>query len=188
MNDDETLERALRRGVLDGDDAAWRALYDRAFDRVYGYVAARLRGDPHRIDETVQDAWLVAVRRIGDFDPARAPFGAWMRGVADGVLKNRLRKDARRARSETSATDAGAAPELRPAPSPPSPDAAERVAAALAGLPPAYGEVLRAKYEGGRSVAEIAAATGRTPKAAESLLSRAREAFRRLFDAEETAR
>jgi len=41
--------------------------------------------------------------------------------------------------------------------------------------------VLRAKYLEGLSVAEIASARGETPKAVESLLSRARQAFRKVY-------
>lgn len=171
--------------MLDGDDAAWRALYDRAFDGVYAYVAARLRGSPDRIDETVQDAWLVAVRRIRAFDPSRAPFRAWMRGVAEGVLMNRLRKDARRARTTTNATDADVDPDRGAARPTTDRDLVAEVAATLASLPAAYGDVLRAKYRDGLTVAEIATRTGRTAKAAESLLTRARDAFRRLFPSED---
>ena len=49
-------------------------------------------------------------------------------------------------------------------------------AAALALLPARYAAALRAKYLDGRTVDEIAAAAGQTPKAVESLLSRARAA------------
>ena len=58
---------------------------------------------------------------------------------------------------------------------------AERVAVALAELPPRYEAVLRAKYLDGRSVQQIAEAGGETPKAVESLLGRAREAFRDMY-------
>jgi DNA-directed RNA polymerase specialized sigma24 family protein len=44
--------------------------------------------------------------------------------------------------------------------------------------------VLRAKYLDRRTVDEIAADQGLTPKAAESLLGRARQAFREAFEAD----
>jgi RNA polymerase sigma-70 factor (ECF subfamily) len=58
---------------------------------------------------------------------------------------------------------------------------AERVAAALAGLPERYEGVLRMKYLDRLSVAEIAATSGETEKAVESLLTRARAAFREAY-------
>ncbi len=46
--------------------------------------------------------------------------------------------------------------------------------------------MLRAKYLDGLSVAEIAAARGETTKAIESLLSRARQAFRKAYRGDES--
>jgi RNA polymerase sigma-70 factor (ECF subfamily) len=58
---------------------------------------------------------------------------------------------------------------------------AERVAEALAGLPDRYEQVLRAKYLDRLTVDQIAAGWGETPKAIESLLTRARQAFREAY-------
>lgn len=102
-----------------------------------------------------------------------------MQGIADNVLRNHARRWARRRRSEVQlnaqAVPAGpVAPALSSA-------LTEHVAVALAGLPDTYRDVLRAKYAEGHSVAEIAAACDKTPKAVESLLTRARAAFRKAF-------
>ena len=48
-------------------------------------------------------------------------------------------------------------------------------------LPAPYGDVLEWKYLRDMSIGEIARRLGRSPKAAESLLTRAREAFREAF-------
>ena len=53
--------------------------------------------------------------------------------------------------------------------------------AARAELPERYEAVLRMKYLERMSVADMAAARGETEKAVESLLSRAREAFREAY-------
>jgi RNA polymerase sigma factor (sigma-70 family) len=58
----------------------------------------------------------------------------------------------------------------------------EQIAAALDGLLERQESVLRAKYFDGLSVADIAAAWNESPKAIESLLSRARDAFRERFE------
>jgi RNA polymerase sigma-70 factor, ECF subfamily len=58
---------------------------------------------------------------------------------------------------------------------------AEQVALALSRLPEHYETVLRAKYLDGLSVAAIAAERGESVKAVESLLTRAREAFRAAY-------
>jgi RNA polymerase sigma-70 factor (ECF subfamily) len=51
----------------------------------------------------------------------------------------------------------------------------------LVALPDHYESVLRAKYLDGRSVAEIALQRGESEKAVESLLTRARAAFREAY-------
>jgi RNA polymerase sigma-70 factor (ECF subfamily) len=57
------------------------------------------------------------------------------------------------------------------------------VHATLDGLRDGYGDVLEWKYVLGLSVDEIAARLGVSPKAAESLLTRARQAFREAYPA-----
>jgi RNA polymerase sigma-70 factor (ECF subfamily) len=98
-------------------------------------------------------------------------------GIAANVLRNHLRA---RIRHRTRTQPLAQAPE--PVAAPPEDGRAERVAVALAHLPERYERVLRAKYLDQRSVAEIAAAWGETDKTIESLLTRARQAFREAFE------
>ena len=58
---------------------------------------------------------------------------------------------------------------------------AEQIAQALSRLPERYEAALRAKYLDQQSVAEMVAAWSESPKAIESLLTRAREAFRQEY-------
>src|SRR5688572_9102214 len=57
----------------------------------------------------------------------------------------------------------------------------ESILAALDYLPAPYGDILEWKYLRDMSMDEIAQRLGRSPKAVESLLTRAREAFRETF-------
>jgi RNA polymerase sigma-70 factor (ECF subfamily) len=169
-------ERGLLQAVLAGDEQAWRAWYEESFDPLYRYALWRCAGLRDRADEVVQETWLTAVRRLRSFDPARGSFVGWLRGIAANLLRNQARRACRRT---LRLNEVGEHPALEPA------DAelerrehAERVAGALAALPEHYEAVLRAKYLDGRSVADIAAERGETVKAVESLLTRARNAFR----------
>jgi RNA polymerase sigma-70 factor (ECF subfamily) len=171
-------ERGLRSAVLAGDERAWRTWYDESFDALRAYVWWRCAGLRDLADEVVQDTWLTAVRRIRDFDPERGSFGGWLCGIAANVLRNQLRRAGRRHSARPPADPrtsepADAALEKR--------EQAERIARALAELPERYEAVLRAKYLDGRSMADTAAAWGETPKAVESLLTRARQAFRDAY-------
>jgi RNA polymerase sigma-70 factor (ECF subfamily) len=173
-------ERGLRDAVLAGDPAAWQTLYDDAFEDLYAYVSWRCGGLRDPAEDVVQQTWLTAVRRLADFDPARASFRQWLAGIAAHVLRNHWRKQRRRPAPGLNGTAEPADAEAQRR------ERAEGVARALAELPERYEAVLRARYLDQRSVADIAAAWGETPKAVESLLSRARQAFREAYHPGET--
>jgi RNA polymerase sigma-70 factor (ECF subfamily) len=170
-------ERCLRGAVLVGDERAWRTWYEESFADLYAYVLWRCAGLRDRADEVVQDTWLTAVRRIRTFDPGQAPFAAWLRGIAAHLLRNHFRKETRRAAHSRPLVDEHPAADGETVRC----EQAERVARALAALPERYEAVLRAKYLDGQSVADVAAARGETTKTVESLLTRARQAFREVY-------
>ena len=169
-------EERLRGAVLAGDQAAWRALYDGAFTPLWSYVLWRCGGMRDVAEEITQETWLVAVRRIGDFDPEQGRFLTWMRGIAANHLCNHFRTIRRHPETqadfaEPSRDDPG---EQR--------EQAELIAAALAELPERSEAVLRAKYLDLMSVEQIAGDWDETPKSIESLLTRARQAFRTAYE------
>jgi RNA polymerase sigma-70 factor (ECF subfamily) len=173
MRKDERLRQAeaLRRAVLAGDATAWRTLYDSAYEQLWAYVVWRCAGMRDLAEEITQETWLVAVRRMRAFDPRKGPFLAWLRGIAANALLNHVRS--RRRLQSLAATD-----EAEPAR---DRDTAGLIVRALAELPEHYEAVLREKYLEGRRVEAIAAAWNATPKAIESLLTRARRAFREVY-------
>jgi RNA polymerase sigma-70 factor (ECF subfamily) len=187
MSSDDRMEqeRLLRSAVLAGDQRAWQAWYDQSYEPLYRYVHWRSGGLEDLAEEVVQETWLVAVRRVRTFDPRQGSFLAWLRGIAANVLCNRLRRRARTDRREKHLHDE--------VPSQESVETeltrreqAERIARALADLPEHYEAVLRAKYLESASVAQIAETSEQTSKAVESLLTRARQAFRERYQALES--
>ncbi len=178
MQANERLQQevALRRAVLAGDSAAWRALYDGAFAELWAYVVWRCAGMRDLAEDVTQETWLVAVRRVGDFDPRRGRFLSWLRGIAAKALQNQLRVRQRREGSLTGNEESAAGDESHRR------EQAELIAWALAQLPEPYENALRAKYLDLQSVAEIASGCGETVKTIESRLTRAREAFRAAYE------
>jgi RNA polymerase sigma-70 factor (ECF subfamily) len=170
------LETALRAAILAGDVSAWRAFYDSCFARVCAFVSKRVGGRPELAEDLVEECWLVAVRRIREFDPSRGSFAAWMRGIAENAVRNGLRRERRRSH-EPLLDD----PEAAPTDTEGGADLSRRIDAVYEQLPPRYREILKAKYESRLAVAEIATRRGETRKTVESLLSRARAAFRKTF-------
>lgn len=163
-------DRGLRDAVLAGDRRAWQTWYDEAYPALAAYIAWRCGGLRDLADEAIQETWLTAVRRIGDFDPDRAGLAAWLRGIAVNVVRNLLR------RPRTIALEGDVMARC--------PERGRRVAEALATLPEHYERVLKLKYLDGRTVEEIAAESGDSPKAIESMLTRARAAFRAAYGEE----
>jgi RNA polymerase sigma-70 factor (ECF subfamily) len=183
MDSDDRLqrERLLRRAVISGDEQAWQSWYEESFDRLYRYVSWRCGGLSDPTDEIVQETWLTAVRRIKDFDPQRAPFRVWLRGIAANLIRNHFRKR-QRSGLVVQLPDDGSHAAGNGRADRQQRESAENVAASLASLPESAEAVLRAKYLNGQTVDEIADEYGRTPKAVESQLSRAREMFRQAYE------
>jgi RNA polymerase sigma-70 factor (ECF subfamily) len=175
-------ERGLRSAVLAGDDSAWRAWYEETFPGLYAFVRWRSGGLGDLTDEVMQETWLTAVRRIRRFNPEQGSFADWLRGIAVKILSNLLRKRKRQAVQSLNGQLLAAkeTPDAAVAK-----DQAEQIAQALANLPERYEAALRAKYLDQQSVNQIAEAWHETPKAIESLLTRARQALREAFQGRE---
>jgi len=172
-------EFGLRGAVLAGDEQAWRVWYEESFPGLYAYVLWRCAGLRDLADDLVQETWLTAVRRVRAFDPERGSFAGWLRGIAANVIRHHLR----RVRANNHVALPGSADWVAPADATlEQRETAERIACALASLSQRYEAVLRAKYLEQQSVDAIACAWNETPKAIESLLTRAREAFRERFE------
>jgi len=170
----------LRRRVLAGDDSAWEELFAECFDAVWVAVSRRVGRDRHRAEDIVGETWLVAVRRIASFDPQAGSFLAWLHGISENVGRNARRSWARREGSsrrplDSAEADSGAAPRDSTL------EAREILEASFASIPESYRTVLHEKYVEELPVEEIARRRDATPKAVESLLSRARGAFREAY-------
>jgi RNA polymerase sigma-70 factor (ECF subfamily) len=176
-------EVGLRNAVLAGDASAWRTWYEETYAGLEAYVQWRCARLHDLVDDVLQETWLTAVRSIRSFRPESGSFQAWVRGIAANVISNQLRQRGRRQRrqlplnAEPECRNGAACGETR--------ERSERIALALASLPEQYEAVLRAKYLEQQTVEQIAGLWSETPKAVESLLTRARAAFRENFGSQE---
>jgi RNA polymerase sigma-70 factor, ECF subfamily len=172
-------DRALREAVLAGDERAWHTWYDESFPALDAYVLWRCGGLRDLADDALQETWLTAVRRLRDFEPARSAFSTWLCGIAANVIRNFLRRRALRLH-HTLNGDAACGDDHQTIR-----DRGEQIARSLAGLSERHEQVLRLKYLEGRSVDEIAKEWRESAKAVESLLTRARAAFRQAYEESE---
>ena len=164
-------KRGLHSAVLAGDEDAWRTLYEESYASLDAFVLWRAGGLRDLADDIIQETWLTGVRRIRDFKPQQAAFVTWLRGIAANLIRNHLRRQRAPLAVSRSSRDEVAHREQ-----------AEHIAQALAELPERYEAVLRAKYLDQESVQEIARNCNESPKAVESLLTRARQALREVLE------
>jgi RNA polymerase sigma-70 factor (ECF subfamily) len=185
---DETRAKPMKRlheSLQKRDAAAWDEFYEEHVRELYGFVFRLVRGDPQTAADVFQDTWLDAISHIGQFDPKRGELRSWLFGIARRRVALHWRQ--RLARGGTAAAARGEIPvEVLDGAVVPHEviehlEQAAVVRASLLALPPERRRVLVEKYVEELSVAQIAARTGKSPKAVESLLSRAREQFRALL-------
>ena len=149
------MNEALVEAVPLGGTAAtegFAELYERAFPRVYAYVASLLRDRAVAEDVTAQ-TFERAYRKRGSYRASRGSMDAWLFGIARNAALDELRKRKRRATLEGDPEDSGArTPEdhaelaLR----------REAVRAALASLDGQERDLIALKFAGGLSNGEIA--------------------------------
>jgi RNA polymerase sigma-70 factor, ECF subfamily len=159
-----------------GPAAALLALYDEALPEVYGYLLHRCADAPLAEDLTAE-TFLAAARAIAD-GSAPAVGLPWLVAVA----RNKLVDHWRRREREERALRLVAEPASPRAPS----DTEGRGLEVLRRLPADYRAALVLRHVDGLPVPDVAASLERSLHATEALLSRARRAFRRLYEEVET--
>jgi RNA polymerase sigma-70 factor (ECF subfamily) len=181
------VDRAVARRILGGDEAAFRELFDRFFPRLYRFVLPRLRGDADAARDVVQQTFCNAIERLDSYRGEAALY-TWFCQICRNVLADHYRRQGRGSGRVVLLEDepnARAILESLAAPAAEEPEAGvlreqvhRIVEATLDALPGRYGDALEWKYIDGLSVQEIADRLRVGTKAAESLLTRARESFR----------
>lgn len=175
--------------LLSGDEAAFEQFVDDYYPRLYRFACARLDGDDDTAQEIVQETFSKVIGKLHYYRGEAALF-SWMctfcRYEIAAYWKTRARRapevplleDTPRVRVALESLAMGAAgPESEVE----QRQVARLVRSTLDHLPVRYGDALEWRYLRGRSVDQIAERLGCSYKAAESLLSRARKAFREGF-------
>ena len=182
-------DRALVARMAMGDQGAFEEFFRASAPRLASFVVRRSGLDAATIEDIVQNSLIKAMRSLDRFRGESSLF-TWLTQICLHELADVTRKTARRP-IHTSLDEPDNVARLSPqlhASSFFEPEATvdaqlHRVAMirALNALPQQYAVALEAKYGDGLSVAQIAELLGVTTIAAQSVLARAREAFRQRW-------
>ncbi len=176
---DDARRSAWMAAAQAGDQAAYGALLRDCVGLIE--KVARRRGIPaDRLDDVVQDTLLTIHRARHTYDPARS-FNAWLAVLAERRAVDLLRKTGRHAAREVHAplayerhADESAATQR----SDYGAEAGPRLGEAVAALPPRQREAVQLLVLQERSLAETAAATGRSTGSLKVNLHRALKSLR----------
>ncbi len=190
---DNGSERELVRRMLGGDEGAFDEFFEDYFPRLFRFAVLRLR-DQDAAEDLVQNSLIAAVRNLGSWRGeatlftwlctiCRREISAWEKRTSRRVIVSLAEDDPGLRAALESIGAAADAPDAGLARA----DTGRIVQLALDHLPPRYSRALEWKYLEELSVDDIAGRLQCTPKAAESLLTRARNAFRDAFAAVQAA-
>lgn len=173
-------ERELVNRMRSGDEAAFETFAGHYIPALYRFAVVRLHNERELTREIVQATVCKVFENLSSYR-GDAPLFTWLcaccRNEIGGYFRRRQGKtfvDLDEAGAMT--TGSNAEEQMMES------EANNLVHVTLDHLPPRYSTALRLKYVEGLPVREIASRMDIGSKAAESLLTRAREAFRVLFD------
>lgn len=186
---DEQLqtEQQLVRRLLEGDERAFSEFFNEYFVRLYRFALPRLNGDADAAQEVAQATLCKVMRKLDSFRGEAALF-TWICQICRHQIADHLRETRRHSERVVLIEDSPQVQAALDAIQAPDVDNPDRVyddrqlsgliRSVLDRLPARYGDALEWKYVEGLSVEEIGSRMGIGTTAAQSLLSRARLAFR----------
>lgn len=156
---------------------AFRAFYEEALPRVYGYLFHRCGGSVPVAEDLTQETFLAAVAEIKKGANVAAPI-PWVFGIAKHKLLDHYRRQKREEREVAMSWEAQGDDDLLAAD---ADDSRDRAMEALGSIPSSQRAALVLRYLDGMSVPEVARSLRKSVHAAESLLARGRENFKRSY-------
>lgn len=181
-------DRALVRRVSKGSPEAFEEFFREYFPRLYRFTLTRVNGDASIAEEVVQRTMCLVVRKLHSYRGEALLF-TWLCQICRNEMTSVFRERRMDSTNDTplennpavQAALASLSLDIGPEKSQSDDEVARFVRVTLEYLPTRYARALEMKYIQGCSVDEIGESLNISSKAAESILSRARDAFREGF-------
>jgi RNA polymerase sigma-70 factor (ECF subfamily) len=167
------------------DPARFADLYRHNFNRVYGYIARRVR-DRAAAEDLTADVFHDALRNLDSFEWRGAPFGAWLIRIAANAIVDRAKHAAREQEALTSNKVDSGDPEARAAMGAVIEEIENRarLSRLVDALPVDQRRVIKLRFVEEKSIRDIALQLGRTEGAIKQLQFRALQNLRVGMDGE----
>ncbi|MBA3355815.1 MAG: sigma-70 family RNA polymerase sigma factor [Pyrinomonadaceae bacterium] len=92
MKSDNSSDGELLQAMRAGDEEAFAALYRRRQPGIYRF-ALQMCGSQELAEDTAQEVFMVLMREVHTFDPARGSLSAFLMGVARHHVLRRLQRE-----------------------------------------------------------------------------------------------
>jgi len=175
----------LVRAAQAGDAASFGRLYEKYFDKVYGYLSFKM-GNATEAEDVTEQVFLKAIESLGGYKWTGVPFQAWLFRIAHNLMVDALRRKGRRPSEPLD--QAMHLTDTRPSTDPEAMLAQtltrEGLTQAMDRLTELQKQVISLKFAGGLSNAEVANLMGKTEGAVKSLQHAALAALQRHLSPE----
>jgi RNA polymerase sigma-70 factor, ECF subfamily len=159
------------------DPAAFAVLYEHYLKRVYNYMRYRL-DDAATADDLTAQVFQRALATLRGYDARRAPFGAWLFGIAHHVINDHFRRQKRRQWLSLDFLRGRATPEPQPEEVATRRERETAVLRALARLNDRERDIIALKFAAGLNNRQIAAQLDLTAANVGVILYRAMQQLR----------
>ena len=175
---ERTTDELLLQKAVDGDQAAFLALYDRYRQLIFRF-AYRLLGSVELAEDVTHDCFLSLIRKPENFRPERASLKTYLYAAARNLALKHFRNQGREAGMDELTQEPQESPRRGPLRRLLDEELADHVREAVFSLPPLQREALILFEYEGLSLNEVAEIAGTDSGAIKARLYRAREGLRR---------
>ena len=166
--DEQAEERSLIEAARQ-DPGRFAELYEAHFERIYAYVARRVR-DRHAAEDITSEVFQQALANISRYEWRGAPFSAWLYRIAANAIADRWKAQERERGTP--------GPEPSVEPDPVGIEQQARLFRMVGQLPQEQRRVIEARFVEQKSIREIAAELGKSEGAVKQLQFRGIEGLR----------
>jgi len=175
----------LVRAAQAGDATSFGRLYEKYFDKVYGYLSFKM-GNATEAEDVTEQVFLKALESLGGYKWTGVPFQAWLFRIAHNLMVDALRRKGRRPSEplEQAMHLTDTQPSVDPEAMLAQTLTREGLTQAVDKLTELQKQVISLKFAGGLSNAEVANLMGKTEGAVKSLQHAALAALQRHLSPE----